>query len=346
MPAIIRHHGQDRGRLSAMTHEQSIVANGTKFRILIDGWPERPWLTCLHSLATRSELWDDQLGVLTGHFKSCGSTRGDTEDRPRPQTPSALRTSRPTWWRSGMWSGARIRCARPVARRHDGPRACVGSWTARDTDRRSGLPRRRPGLLPHHVDGQAAHPGRTGNGCDCRPDPSHMADREDPRDPVGSGLARAPYDPRDLRRGLSGRDGGPARPELQASIDGDRMPDLFRGGAPPMVPIRLRCGRWRNLSGGRVSEIPRAAHLANLENPEAFNEIIGAFLIGEGADVKQEGTGRGKGSDCRAWLVGQAYRWRMHEKSRSWTSSRLLRRRRQRSRSRRNTACVSPWSGT
>ena len=52
-----------------MTHEQSIVANGTKFRILIDGSPERPWLTCLHSLATRSELWDDQLGVLTEHFQ-------------------------------------------------------------------------------------------------------------------------------------------------------------------------------------------------------------------------------------------------------------------------------------
>ena len=52
-----------------MPHEQSIVANGTKFRILIDGSPERPWLTCLHSLATRSELWDDQLGVLTEHFQ-------------------------------------------------------------------------------------------------------------------------------------------------------------------------------------------------------------------------------------------------------------------------------------
>lgn len=55
--------------MTAMNKKINLPANGTEFRVLIDGPEGKPWLTCLHSLATCAELWDDQVGELVKDFR-------------------------------------------------------------------------------------------------------------------------------------------------------------------------------------------------------------------------------------------------------------------------------------
>jgi 3-oxoadipate enol-lactonase len=51
-----------------MSEERFIAVNGNRLRILIDGDPRRPWLTCLHGAATNVHLWDPQIEAFGSHF--------------------------------------------------------------------------------------------------------------------------------------------------------------------------------------------------------------------------------------------------------------------------------------
>jgi len=52
-----------------MSEERFINVGGNKLRILIDGNPDRPWLTCLHGAATNVHLWDPQIAPLQSLFR-------------------------------------------------------------------------------------------------------------------------------------------------------------------------------------------------------------------------------------------------------------------------------------
>jgi 3-oxoadipate enol-lactonase len=63
-----------------------------------------------------------------------------------------------------------------------------------------------------------------------------------------------------------------------------RCPTLFlTGEKDPSAPPDL-VGRWRSLvSGSRLAVIPNAAHLTNIEQPEAFNAALDEFLSAVGS---------------------------------------------------------------
>lgn len=51
-----------------MSEERVLAVGGNQIRILIDGNPDRPWLTCLHGAATNVHLWDTQIEPLGSMF--------------------------------------------------------------------------------------------------------------------------------------------------------------------------------------------------------------------------------------------------------------------------------------
>lgn len=51
-----------------MSEERFINVGGNSLRVLIDGSPDRPWLTCLHGAATNVHLWDPQIAPLASMF--------------------------------------------------------------------------------------------------------------------------------------------------------------------------------------------------------------------------------------------------------------------------------------
>lgn len=74
-----------------MSEERFIPVNGNRLRILIDGNPDRPWLTCLHGAATNVHLWDPQIEAfgslfhilridVRGHGKSSAVVRAKSFD--------------------------------------------------------------------------------------------------------------------------------------------------------------------------------------------------------------------------------------------------------------------------
>jgi 3-oxoadipate enol-lactonase len=59
-------------------------------------------------------------------------------------------------------------------------------------------------------------------------------------------------------------------------------PTLYVGGAEDKIggPPDLMRGLAAKVPGARFEPVPGAAHIANLQNPDGFNKIIAAFLIG------------------------------------------------------------------
>lgn len=51
-----------------MSEERFIAVGGNRLRVLVDGNPDRPWLTCLHGAATNVHLWDPQIEALAPLF--------------------------------------------------------------------------------------------------------------------------------------------------------------------------------------------------------------------------------------------------------------------------------------
>jgi 3-oxoadipate enol-lactonase len=53
-----------------MAEEQFIEVGGNKLRAVIDGAADKPWLTCLHTLASNLHLWDAQAPALAESFRT------------------------------------------------------------------------------------------------------------------------------------------------------------------------------------------------------------------------------------------------------------------------------------
>lgn len=61
-----------------------------------------------------------------------------------------------------------------------------------------------------------------------------------------------------------------------------KAPTLYVGGAEDRLggPPELMAGLAALVPGARYAPVPGAAHIANIQNPAGFNEIIAKFLIG------------------------------------------------------------------
>jgi pimeloyl-ACP methyl ester carboxylesterase len=86
-------------------------------------------------------------------------------------------------------------------------------------------------------------------------------------------LAVSPRGIADALAGLAARaDSTPTLREI-------RVPTLVVVGAEDVLtPVAEAEALQREIAGSRLAVIPKAGHLANLENPEAFNEALLAFL--------------------------------------------------------------------
>jgi pimeloyl-ACP methyl ester carboxylesterase len=70
-----------------------------------------------------------------------------------------------------------------------------------------------------------------------------------------------------------------ARADSTATLREIRVPTLVVCGAEDTVtPVAESEKMQRQIAGSRLEVIPRAGHLANLEHPAAFNEVLKSFL--------------------------------------------------------------------
>ena len=59
-----------------------------------------------------------------------------------------------------------------------------------------------------------------------------------------------------------------------------RAPTLYVSGAEDKLggPPELMQGLAAKVQGARHVSVPNAAHIANIQNPQAFNRVMGEFL--------------------------------------------------------------------
>jgi 3-oxoadipate enol-lactonase len=264
-----------------MSKELRIAANGTEFRVLIDGAEDKPWLTCLHSLATRAELWDDQVAELTKDFRVLRiDARGHGGSAPADGPYSFDQLAKDVvaiWDQFGIEKSAVLglsmggmtafglaldhsdRVTRIVAAdcRSDAPDFFRNMWADRQrTLNEKGMEAIAEVTIPTWLteETRTAHPDKV--------DRVRRMILETSREGyIGATEAL---------RGLN----------YKSRLNEIRCPAcLVVGAADGVHPTEMR-SMADHIPGVKFTEIPAAAHLANLENPKAFNETVRAFLAG------------------------------------------------------------------
>ncbi|WP_134500338.1 alpha/beta fold hydrolase [Microvirga pakistanensis] len=265
--------------MTPMQKEMRIAANGAELRVLIDGAEGKPWLTCLHSLATRAELWDDQMEELTTDFRVLRiDARGHGMSDPKGEPYSFDQLAQDV---VAVWDHLGIERSAVLG-------LSMGGMTA------FGLALDHPARVTRIV------------AADCRSDAPEFfrnmwADRQ--RILAEKGMdaiaditiptwlteetrSTRPQDVERVRRMILGtsREGYLGATKALQSLDyknrlsGIRCPvGLVVGAADGPHPAEMRA-MAELIPGARLAEVPAAAHLANVENPAAFNKEVRSFL--------------------------------------------------------------------
>ncbi|MGB3391286.1 MAG: alpha/beta fold hydrolase [Pseudaminobacter sp.] len=264
-----------------MTKELRINTGKTEFRVLIDGAESLPWLTCLHSLATRAELWDDQIEVLTQTFRVLRIDARGHGGSAAPEEPydfdQLAQDVVDIWDHLGIEKSAVLglsmggmtafglaldhsrRVTRIVAAdcRADAPEFFREMWTKRqDLLAEQGIEAITDVTIPTWLTEETRH---------ARPDLVERVRRmilDTP--PVGYVGATEALRKLDYKRRLG---------DIKCPVT------LIVGAADGVHPVEMR-SMAEAIPGVSFIEIPDAAHLANLEQPEAFNKAIRAALVG------------------------------------------------------------------
>jgi 3-oxoadipate enol-lactonase len=265
--------------MSSMHQEMRLTANGMEFRALVDGAGGKPWLTCLHSLATRSELWDDQIEVLTKDFRVLRiDARGHGESDPAGGPYSFDQLAQDVvaiWDLLGVGQSAVLglsmggmtafglaldhapRVTRIVAAdcRSDAPEFFQNMWA----DRQRVLA----------ADGMEAIADIT------IPTWLTEATRSSRPDHVGRvrGMILDTSD-----EGYLGATDALRALDYKHRLADIRCPAALMAGSEDGVHLAEMRSMAEGMPGVRFAEIPAAAHLANLDNPDAFNKTVSAFL--------------------------------------------------------------------
>jgi 3-oxoadipate enol-lactonase len=256
-----------------------VAANGTEFRVLIDGSEDKPWLTCLHSLATRAELWDDQVEELTKTFRVLRiDARGHGGSDPAEGPYSFEQMARDVvaiWDRLAIEKSAVLglsmggmtafglaldhasRVTRIVAAdcRSDAPDFFRNMWAERQKVlAEQGIETIAEITLPTWLTEETRK---------SRPDQvervRNMILKTSPEGYLGATEAL---------RALN----------YKHRLAAIRCPTcLVVGESDGPHPAEMR-SMAEHIPGVRFAEIPAAAHLANVENPEAFNRVVCSFL--------------------------------------------------------------------
>lgn len=256
-----------------------IRANDTEFRVLIDGDEDKPWLTCLHSLATRAELWNEQIECLmSSHRVLRIDARGHGKSKPadgpysfdqltrdvvaiwddlgiRRSAVLGLSMGGMTAFGLGLDFGDRVTRIVAADCRSDAPEFFRNMWAERQLLlAEAGMGAVAEATLPTWLTEET----RTGKPA--------LVDR--------------------VRRMIieTSREGYLGATEALRGLDYKRrLSDiqcpvmLVAGAADGPHPAEMRT-MAALIPGARFAEVPSAAHLASIEQPEAFNDAIRAFL--------------------------------------------------------------------
>jgi 3-oxoadipate enol-lactonase len=259
--------------------ERFVEVGGHRLEIAIDGRVGAPWLTCLHALAADLRLWASQIGPLGAHFRLLRiSARGhgkSTADNP-PVSMDDLAADVVAVWDAlriarshvlglslGGMTGIALALGHPtrvdrlVAAdcRADAPPFFVDMWTKRQqTMREGGMAAVAEGTLPIWFS-EATRRGR--------PEIVEAARRmiADTSEPGYLGASTA-LQRLDYKRRLS---------EI-------RCPTLFIVGAEDGAHPKEMREMAALVPGAAFVEIADAAHIANMEQPERFNDAVLRFF--------------------------------------------------------------------
>jgi 3-oxoadipate enol-lactonase len=68
--------------------------------------------------------------------------------------------------------------------------------------------------------------------------------------------------------------------DLEDRLAQIRVPTLYLSGAEDKIggPPELMAGLAKKVPGAQHRSVPKAAHIANLQNPAGFNQVLGDFL--------------------------------------------------------------------
>jgi 3-oxoadipate enol-lactonase len=257
-----------------------VIVNGIAFHAAVSGLPGAPWLTFSNSHATDLSLWDAQAARFQESFRVL---RYDTRGHGRTgATDGAYDFGVLAADVVGLWD------ALGIARSH-----FVGLSLGGTTG----------------IEVALRHPDRVASlaACDCRCnatpefsaswDPRIAAARRDGMDALVEPTIQRWFTPAFRERspaalhkvagmirgtsvaGYVGCAEALKRIDCEPRLSDIRCPTLFlTGEKDPSAPPDL-VGQWRSLAkGSHLSIIGDAAHITNIEQPEAFNAALDEFL--------------------------------------------------------------------
>ena len=255
-----------------------IKTNGFDTHYVIEG--EGPWITLSHSLACDLSMWDEQAKLLSAKFKVLRyDTRGHggSDAPPGPYTMEqladdakalfdALGIQRTHW--VGLSMGGMI--GQTFALKHPGlfqsmvladttsqyPASAAPMWNDRvKTVRDKGMEGVREGTLQRWFT-----------------EPFREA-RKDAVERIGQGILSTPVE------GFAGCCAGISKIDVLARLKEIDCPTLvIVGDQDPGTPPEMARAIHENIRGAELVVIPSAAHLSNIEQPEAFNKALMSFL--------------------------------------------------------------------
>lgn len=262
-----------------MTEEHLIDIGGNRLRALVDGKVGAPWLTCLHGLAANANLWDAEAETFAGSFR-------------------VLRTD--------MRGHGKSEARNPASTFDHLVADVVGIWDALGIERSSVVGLSMGGMTGFGL--ALSHPDRVVKlvAADCRADaPKFFFDMwtqrqqllkdegmdavvevtlpiwftEETRKSRPDLVALA----RDMIRGTTNAGYVGASKAIQGldykrRLAEIRVPILMISGSKDMWHPQEMRSMAALIPGADFVEIPEAAHISNLEQPERFAEIVLDFL--------------------------------------------------------------------
>ena len=269
-----------------------IPINGARLHYRIDGPEGAPWIVLSNSLAADTSMWDPQMPALTASYRVLrydNRGHGGSDDAPGPYPLDILLDDA-----LGLISATGVE------------RYCFVGLSLGAKLAQAAALRKAPGLIAIAV-------------CDGQADPSppavaaewekracaveehgigtivqstlerwltapFMAGNTDVADRTRAFIERTkPGAYAAVIRGLAA-----AEPMMQRLREID-MPALFMTGElDPAAPPKLMCEMHSHVRGAWYVEIPGAAHLPNLQKPDAFNDALLTFLK-HGVDWNRRG---------------------------------------------------------
>ena len=258
-----------------------ISVDGTEIFAECSGAPGKPWLTCLHSLATDHRLWDPQLAALqTGHRVLRLDLRGHGRSQPGDGDYTVAGLARDVvsaWDRLGIETsavmglslGGMIALALAIEEPQRVERVIAADCRTDAPDGFKAMWQQRRALLNER--GMAAVADVT------------LPTWFTPQTLSDTGSAAAVARVRDMIESTSAAGYIGATRALERL---DVKPGLPRIGCPALLVVGAQDGvhpaamreMATEIPGPRLVEIQDAAHLSNIEQPLAFEEAVLAFL--------------------------------------------------------------------